>query len=161
MSISAISSGNIPINTEKNITLKRDNEVLADASSLIRQEIKTEESYSNKAMKSEAYSNVQAGSEVENSKSLTAQEKLKQDTQNIKLEQAIESVSQFVNTAKKDVDFSIDEDSGKNVVKIIDRESQELIRQFPSEEIISMALKIQELQDKLTSKSGLFLDESI
>ena len=90
-----------------------------------------------------------------------AEKESKAAEQEAMLERALESVASFVNSANKDVDFLVDEDSGKHVVKVIDRESKELIRQFPSDEIISMASKIRELQEELTSKTGLFLDENV
>jgi len=77
------------------------------------------------------------------------------------VEQSIESVANFVNSVNKNVDFLVDEDSGRTIIKVIDVESQELIKQFPSEEIISMAKRIKELQEQITSKTGLFLDENV
>ncbi|MCW8833380.1 MAG: flagellar protein FlaG, partial [Colwellia sp.] len=77
------------------------------------------------------------------------------------IEESIESVANFVNSVNKNVDFLVDEDSGRTVIKIIDVKSQELIRQFPSDEIISMATRIKELQEQISSKTGLFLDESV
>lgn len=77
------------------------------------------------------------------------------------VDQSIESVANFVNSVNKNVDFLVDEDSGRTIIKVIDVESQELIKQFPSEEIISMAKRIKELQEQITSKTGLFLDENV
>ena len=98
-----------------------------------------------------------------------AEAQLKQDEANQQeseqsqslIEESIESVANFVNSVSKNVDFLVDEDSGRTVIKIIDVKSQELIRQFPSDEIISMATRIKELQEQISSKTGLFLDESV
>ena len=49
----------------------------------------------------------------------------------------------------------------KTVIKIFDSESNELIRQFPSEEILSIAQRIIELQQDISQKTGILLDENI
>lgn len=42
-----------------------------------------------------------------------------------------------VQTRARNLEFSIDKDTSKTVVKLIDAESKEVLRQFPSEEILS------------------------
>ena len=49
----------------------------------------------------------------------------------------------------------------KTVIKIFDSESNELIRQFPSEEILSIAQRIIDLQHDISQKTGILLDENI
>ena len=43
--------------------------------------------------------------------------------------------------------FSVDEDSGRTVVKVVDRQTQEVIKQFPSEEMIALAKALEEMRD--------------
>lgn len=54
--------------------------------------------------------------------------------------------------------FSVDEDSGRTVVKVVDRQTQEVIKQFPSEEMIALSKALEEMRDALDI-SGL-LDPS-
>lgn len=70
-----------------------------------------------------------------------------------KLEAATKSVRQFVETINSNLDFSVDHDTGQLVVKIIDRATKEVIRQIPSEEMLSIA-------KALDSIKGLFVKQT-
>ncbi len=105
-------------------------------------------------------SNVEKLSVIELAKQAN-QVKQEEEQSKENIEEAVESVASFVNSVNKNVDFLVDEDSGRTIIKVVDVKSQELIRQFPSDEIISMANRIKELQEQITSKTGLFLDENV
>jgi len=51
------------------------------------------------------------------------------------LEQMAEKLQDFVGSLNKGLEFSVDKDSGRDVIKVIDRESKDVIRQYPSEEV--------------------------
>lgn len=68
------------------------------------------------------------------------------------IEQAVDRLKQFVSTANADINFTIDNKSGVQVVKIVDRNTKDVIRQIPSEEAISLAMALDKLQ-------GLFVRE--
>ena len=53
------------------------------------------------------------------------------------LERLAESISQFAQSMNRDLTFSVHEASGKTVVKVLDGETKEIIRQIPSEEFRS------------------------
>lgn len=55
------------------------------------------------------------------------------------LDEAIKSVNDFVNSVNKSLQFSVDDDTGKTVVKVIDTETKQVIKQFPSEEMLAIA----------------------
>lgn len=77
------------------------------------------------------------------------------------VEQALEVVSSFINSTQKQVDFSRDNKAGKLVITVTDRETQEVLNQFPSEKIVSMAEKIQALHQEVESISGLIIDSHV
>ncbi len=83
------------------------------------------------------------------------------DDASAQLEQAITVVSDFMNQPPRNVNFTKDNDSGKTVIKVFDIESKELIKQFPSEELISIAQKIQALHQEVGGKVGILLDRTI
>ena len=66
-----------------------------------------------------------------------------------------------MNQPPRNINFTRDNDSGKTVIKVFDIESQELIKQFPSEELISIAQKIQALHQEVGEKSGILLDKTV
>jgi flagellar protein FlaG len=56
-----------------------------------------------------------------------------------RLEQAVQEIEKFVQSVKRNLEFSIDEASGKVVVKVIASESGLIVRQIPSEEVLKLA----------------------
>ena len=77
------------------------------------------------------------------------------------LEQAFAEISEFMSLYNRNVNFSTDEQSEKTVIKVFDSDSQELIKQFPSEDLIELAQKIRQLRQDVDLKSGIFLDEKV
>jgi flagellar protein FlaG len=52
------------------------------------------------------------------------------------------------------LEFSVDEDSGRDVIKVIDKKSGDIIKQYPSEEVLSLV-------SKLSEATGNFVDAKI
>ena len=77
------------------------------------------------------------------------------------LGEAVESINQFVNAQMRTLNFSVDENSGKAVVKVIDFETKDVIRQIPGEEVLKMASAIKKLQDDLGSATGLLINSKV
>lgn len=65
------------------------------------------------------------------------------------VEEAVAKVQKAVETQASNLLFSIDEDSGRTIVKVVDSSTQETIRQIPSEEILSIAKALDKLQGLL------------
>lgn len=57
----------------------------------------------------------------------------------LQLDEAVKVVNDFVGLVNKSLHFSVDDDTGKTVVKVIDSGTKELIRQIPSEEMLAIA----------------------
>lgn len=68
------------------------------------------------------------------------------------VEKAVQLLSDFVSSIHPEINFSIDEASGMHVVKIVDSQSNEVIRQIPSEEAVHIAQALDKLQ-------GLFVKD--
>ena len=75
-------------------------------------------------------------------------------TQGGNLAQAVGRVNDYVQILNRDLEFSFDEQSGDTIVKVIDSESGEVIRQIPPEEILAIS---QALNDALANISGVIL----
>lgn len=67
--------------------------------------------------------------------------------------EAVENIQKFVAQTTRDITFSIDQEAGF-MVKVIDRNSQDVIRQIPSEEVVAIARALDKLQ-------GLFVQDKI
>lgn len=63
--------------------------------------------------------------------------------------EAVDKIRQFVNPINDSIQFSIDEDSGRTVVKVVDLQTQEVIKQIPSEEALNLAKALDKLQGLL------------
>lgn len=63
------------------------------------------------------------------------------------LKQAVSQLNDFVQNVQRDLQFSIDKESGVMVVKVIDAKSEKVIRQIPSEEAIKLARGVAEQSD--------------
>ena len=61
------------------------------------------------------------------------------------LQQAVKEIAASMNLMQKGLAFNIDEDSGVQVVKVIDEQTGDLIRQIPNEEALEIAKKLSEV----------------
>ena len=63
--------------------------------------------------------------------------------------QAVSKLNDYVQNINRNLQFSIDHDSGVMVVKVIETNTDKVIRQIPSEEMLRIARGIVEQDDKL------------
>jgi flagellar protein FlaG len=70
------------------------------------------------------------------------------------LEQAAQRIEKFVQPISSDLQFSVDEASGSQVVRVIDRATQQVIRQMPSEEMLAIASALDRLQGLLVRQQA-------
>ena len=64
------------------------------------------------------------------------------------LKQAVSKLNDYVQNVQRDLQFSIDKDSGTMVVKVIDTKSEKVIRQIPNEETLKLARSLVEQSDE-------------
>ncbi len=55
------------------------------------------------------------------------------------LERLSQGLADFAKSMNRDLSFRVDESSGRTVVTVIDGETEEVIRQIPSEEVLRLA----------------------
>jgi flagellar protein FlaG len=60
-----------------------------------------------------------------------------------KLKAAVQEIDKFVKSIQRNLEFSIDEQSGKVVVKVIASDTGEVVRQLPSAEALKIADSLQ------------------
>ena len=56
-----------------------------------------------------------------------------------RVEQAVARLNDYVQSTQRDLRFSVDKDLGRTVVRVIDSNSQEVIRQIPNETALNLA----------------------
>lgn len=77
------------------------------------------------------------------------------------LQQAVDVVNQAVSLEQRSLSFSIDDLSGRSVIKVVDFETDELIKQIPTEELLKVAQDIKRLQDEMGQSIGLLIDNKV
>lgn len=68
------------------------------------------------------------------------------------LQKAVSQLTDTMRNLKRSLEFSIDEASGRTVVTVIDRETNEVIRQIPEKELLA-------LSNRLEKAAGVFVHE--
>ena len=70
------------------------------------------------------------------------------------VQQAANNVQQKVQAQTSNLTFSVDQGSGKTVVKLMDNETGKVIRQIPSEEMIAMSEAMDKMQGLLLKQKA-------
>ena len=65
------------------------------------------------------------------------------------LQGVVDTFNSYIPMASNNLMFSIDDDNGKVVVKIVDSSTQDVIRQIPSEEAMEISRSLDKLQGLL------------
>ena len=60
------------------------------------------------------------------------------------LEKMAQQLRDFMGEMNRSLQFQVDEESGRDVIKVVDKNSGELIKQYPSEEVLSLVAKLSE-----------------
>jgi len=83
-----------------------------------------------------------------------AQEKVPEAKSRVSQEQLNELQDKMQKIHNIGISFSVHETTGKTIAKIIDKETDKVIREIPSEKLL-------ELSDKLNEMIGIFFDEKV
>ena len=61
------------------------------------------------------------------------------------VKETVEEMNAFLQSMQRNLSFSIDEDSGEKVISVKDSETEEVIRQIPSEELVVLRKKMDDV----------------
>jgi flagellar protein FlaG len=62
---------------------------------------------------------------------------------------AVEEINKAMQAQEQDLVFSVDQDSNRTIVKVVDQQTQEVIRQMPSPEALEIAKALDKMQGLL------------
>ncbi|WP_457673234.1 flagellar protein FlaG [Thiolapillus sp.] len=68
------------------------------------------------------------------------------------LSSAVDNLNEYVQTIRRELEFSIDENSGRTVIKVLDAETKEVIRQIPPEEVVSLSRNLGKQESVIFSR---------
>jgi len=92
-----------------------------------------------------AVSGVKEAQEKEQAKGKTDQQAFSQSD----LADAIKKLNETVKLYKGDLQFTVDDDTQMQIVKVVDKSSKEVIRQIPSPEVVRIAKAIEDFRSIL------------
>ncbi|MEZ5529429.1 MAG: flagellar protein FlaG [Porticoccaceae bacterium] len=72
--------------------------------------------------------------------------------------QAVTQIADYVQSISRDLQFRVDEQIGTTVITVVDSKTDEIIRQIPAEEAVSLARYISEVRSG--QKKGLLMSSS-
>lgn len=65
------------------------------------------------------------------------------------LKNVVDSINKALKQANRNLEFSVDKDTNKQVVKLVDSETGDVIRQFPSDEMLAISRAIGKAQEEM------------
>lgn len=60
------------------------------------------------------------------------------------LDDVVQELNHLVRELHRELHFTVDNESGDTVIKVVDRETDEVVRQIPSEEVVRLRKRLQE-----------------
>ena len=60
------------------------------------------------------------------------------------LDRTVQQLNELAQTVRREIRFTIDDGTGRTVINVLDAETDELVRQIPSEEVLALAAKLKE-----------------
>lgn len=68
------------------------------------------------------------------------------------LNEKVKELNDFVQNLKRDLHFSVDKETGRMVVRVVNAETDEVIKQIPSDEILKLAESLENMSGLLINK---------
>ena len=70
------------------------------------------------------------------------------------IKQAVQEINKVMKSLSQDLEFSVDEDSNRTIVKVVDQQTNEVIRQLPSKEALEIAKALDKVQGLLIKQKA-------
>lgn len=66
-----------------------------------------------------------------------------------KLDKVVSELKEYVQTMQRDLNFHVDDATGRVVVRVVDTSTNRVVRQIPEEEVLSLARRLEEMLDDM------------
>lgn len=77
------------------------------------------------------------------------------------IDEALEIINKAAIFEQRSLSFMFDEASGRSIIKVVEKNTNEVIRQIPSEELLKVAQDIKRLQEEMGQSLGLLVDSRV
>ena len=78
------------------------------------------------------------------SQSIERAQPVRAEVQSEKLGEAVTQLNDYVQNVQRDLQFEVDMERGETIVRVVDNETQEVIRQIPDEVALRLAKNLQD-----------------
>jgi flagellar protein FlaG len=100
-----------------------------------------------------ATSNVQAPPSVAlDLPQIAVKQAAEQQPSTAQMQNVLDNINKALKQANKSLEFTIDSDTKRSIVKLVDSETGDVIRQFPSEEALAISKAIDRIQQGMLLK---------
>ncbi|GDY27935.1 hypothetical protein AHAT_38250 [Agarivorans sp. Toyoura001] len=94
-----------------------------------------------------------------------AQQQVEQEERQVEdksqIEDVVASLNQMLEVHDRDVKFVVDERDGQFFTSVLNRSTDELIREIPTEEYRQLEERLRKFQDAIGQTTGLFVDQLV
>ncbi|MPW28678.1 hypothetical protein F9L16_06630 [Agarivorans sp. B2Z047] len=90
-----------------------------------------------------------------------AEKEERQDEDKSQVEDVVASLNQLLEVQDRDVKFVVDERDGQFFTSVLNRSTDELIREIPTEEYRQLEERLRKFQDAIGQTTGLFVDQLV
>ncbi len=77
------------------------------------------------------------------------------------VDEALQVLNKAAVFEQRSLSFMVDEASGKSIIKVMDKSTEQVIRQIPSEELLKVAQDIKRLQEEMGQSLGFLIDRRV
>lgn len=75
--------------------------------------------------------------------------------------EVVDKLNEVLEVTNRQLQFRVDDESQRTVISVLDQESGEKIRQIPSEEVLRLVSRMQEMGDGVDKAVGILIDSKI
>lgn len=85
---------------------------------------------------------------------VTPLSKAQQTANREQVTKAVENINRIIQVASQNLEFSVDHDAHQVIVKVVDQQTKQVLRQIPTEEVIEIAKSLDKLQGLLIKQTA-------
>ncbi|MDO8651596.1 MAG: flagellar protein FlaG [Undibacterium sp.] len=98
--------------------------------------------------------NIKTAAPVQSYNPVTPSGQAQQTATKEEVSKAVESINKTIQSSAQNVEFSIDSDSHEVIVKVIDQQTKQVLRQIPTLEVLEIAKSLDKLQGLLIKQTA-------
>ena len=82
--------------------------------------------------------------EIRSAREANAAKNAEKDAPQEQVKQAVTKLNDYIQNVQRDLEFQMDDNSGKTVISVVDRNTNEVVRQIPDDVALRLAQELQQ-----------------